>query len=106
MVYVHRQYPNGLTQAEYARLSEKVRTQPGWSRMARNPRAFVRGHGPPLRSQNNLPGRLARGFHEHRNPRRSHAERSFPGLTFTLAGGADSGYFALNAGGRRFESCR
>jgi hypothetical protein len=43
MVYVHRQYPNGLTQAEYGRLSEKVRTQPGWSRMVRNPRAFVRG---------------------------------------------------------------
>lgn len=43
IVYVHRQYPNGLTQAAYARLSEKVRTQPGWSRMARNPRAFVRG---------------------------------------------------------------
>ena len=42
-VYVNRQYPNGLTQAAYARLSEKVRSQPGWSRMVRNPRAFVRG---------------------------------------------------------------
>lgn len=42
-VYVNRQHPNGLTQAEYSRLSEKVRTQPGWNKMVRNPRAFVRG---------------------------------------------------------------
>lgn len=42
-VYVNRQHPNGLTQAEFSRLSEKVRTQPGWSKMVRNPRAFVRG---------------------------------------------------------------
>ena len=42
-VYVNGQYPNGLTQAEFGRLSEKARTQPGWSRMVRNPRAFVRG---------------------------------------------------------------
>src|SRR5215467_11231354 len=32
-VYVNRENPNGLTQAAYARLSEKVRSQPGWSRM-------------------------------------------------------------------------
>jgi hypothetical protein len=43
MVYVNHQHPNGLTQAEYARLNEKVRTQPGWRRMMRNPRVFVRG---------------------------------------------------------------
>jgi hypothetical protein len=43
MVYVNRQNPNGLTQAEYSRLSQKVRTQPGWNRMVRNPRVFVRG---------------------------------------------------------------
>ena len=43
MVYVNRQYPNGLTQAQFARLSEKARNKPGWSRMVRNPRAFVRG---------------------------------------------------------------
>ncbi|HEY6304973.1 MAG TPA: hypothetical protein VI488_00780 [Candidatus Angelobacter sp.] len=42
-VYVNRDHPNGLTQAEFSRLNEKVRTQPGWSKMARNPRAFVRG---------------------------------------------------------------
>jgi hypothetical protein len=42
-VYVNRAHPNGLTQAEFARLSDKVRAQPGWTRMARNPRAFVRG---------------------------------------------------------------
>jgi hypothetical protein len=42
-VYVNRQYPNGLTQAEYARLSEKQRRAPGWSRMVRNPRVLVRG---------------------------------------------------------------
>lgn len=42
-VYVNRQHPNGLTQAEFSRLSEAVRTQPGWRRMVRNPRAFVRG---------------------------------------------------------------
>jgi hypothetical protein len=42
-VYVNRQYPNGLTQAQFARLREKDRTKPGWSRMVRNPRAFVRG---------------------------------------------------------------
>jgi hypothetical protein len=43
MVYVNRQYPNGLTQAEFARLSEKARTQPGWSRMVRDAHVFVRG---------------------------------------------------------------
>jgi hypothetical protein len=43
MVYVNRQYPNGLTQAQFAALSEKARTQPGWSRMVRNARVFVRG---------------------------------------------------------------
>jgi hypothetical protein len=43
MVYVNRQYPNGLTQAQFSGLSEKVRTQPGWSRMVRNPRVFARG---------------------------------------------------------------
>ena len=42
-VYVNRQHPNGLTQAQFARLSEKARNKPGWSRMVRNPRAFVRG---------------------------------------------------------------
>jgi len=42
-VYVNRDHPNGLTLAEYSRLSEKVRTRPGWRRMVRNPRAFVRG---------------------------------------------------------------
>jgi len=43
MVYVNRHYPNGLTQVEFARLSEKARTQPGWSRMVRDPHVFVRG---------------------------------------------------------------
>jgi hypothetical protein len=42
-VYVNRQHPNGLTQAEFTRLSEKVRTQAGWRTMVRNPRVFVRG---------------------------------------------------------------
>jgi len=42
-VYVNRQHPNGLTQAQYSRLSEKVRNAPGWRRMVRDPRAFVRG---------------------------------------------------------------
>jgi hypothetical protein len=43
MVYVNRRYPNGLTQAQYARLSEKVRNQPGWTRMTRNAHVYVRG---------------------------------------------------------------
>ena len=42
-VYVNRQYPNGLTQAQFARLSEKARNKPGWSRMVRDPHVFVRG---------------------------------------------------------------
>lgn len=42
-VYVNSQYPNGLTQAQFARLSEKVRSRPGWRTMVRNPRVFVRG---------------------------------------------------------------
>lgn len=42
-VYVNRENPNGLTQAQFARLSEKVRSQAGWRTMVRNPRAFVRG---------------------------------------------------------------
>lgn len=42
-VYVHPRYPNGLTQAQFARLSEKVRTHAGWRTMVRNPRVFVRG---------------------------------------------------------------
>ena len=42
-VYVNRRYPNGLTQAQFARLSEKVRSQPDWRRMVRNPRVLVRG---------------------------------------------------------------
>ena len=42
-VYVNSGNPNGLTQAQFARLSEKVRSQPGWRTMVRNPRAFVRG---------------------------------------------------------------
>jgi hypothetical protein len=42
-VYVNHQYPNGLTQAAFARLSEKVRSQPGWRTMVRNPRVLVRG---------------------------------------------------------------
>lgn len=42
-VYVNRQYPNGLTQASFARLSEDVRSQPGWRTMVRNPRVLVRG---------------------------------------------------------------
>jgi len=42
-VYVNRQYPNGLSQAAFARLSEKVRSQPGWRTMVRNPRVLVRG---------------------------------------------------------------
>jgi hypothetical protein len=42
-VYVNRQYPNGLTQAQFARLGEKVRSQAGWRTMVRNPRVLVRG---------------------------------------------------------------
>ena len=43
MVYVNRQYPNGLTQAQFAGLSEDARNKPGWSRMVRNAHVFVRG---------------------------------------------------------------
>lgn len=42
-VYVNSGNPNGLTQAQFACLSEKVRSQPGWRAMVRNPRVFVRG---------------------------------------------------------------
>ena len=42
-VYVNREYPNGLSQAQFARLSEKVRNRPGWRIMVRDPRVFVRG---------------------------------------------------------------
>ena len=42
-VYVNRQYPNGLTQAQFACLSEKIRRQPGWRTMFRDPRVLVRG---------------------------------------------------------------
>jgi hypothetical protein len=42
-VYVNGQYPNGLTQVDFSRLSEKVRSQPGWRTMVRNPRVVVRG---------------------------------------------------------------
>ena len=42
-VYVNGRYPNGLTQAQFARLKEKVRTQPGWRKMVRNPHVYVRG---------------------------------------------------------------
>lgn len=42
-VYVHRMYPNGLTQAQFAALSQKVRAQAGWRTMRRNPRVLVRG---------------------------------------------------------------
>jgi hypothetical protein len=42
-VYVNRGYPNGLSQTQFARLSEKVRSQPGWRTMVRNPRVLVRG---------------------------------------------------------------
>lgn len=43
MVYVSRHDTNGLTQAEFASLSEKDRNKPGWSRMVRDARVFVRG---------------------------------------------------------------
>ena len=43
MVYVHGLFPNGVTQAEFARLDEKLRSHPGWRTMVRNPRVFVRG---------------------------------------------------------------
>ncbi|HKV94944.1 MAG TPA: hypothetical protein VJW20_20530 [Candidatus Angelobacter sp.] len=43
MVYVNRQYPNGLTQTEFSALSDRARTQPGWSRMVRDAHVFVRG---------------------------------------------------------------
>jgi len=43
LVYVNRLHPNGLTQAEFARLSEKERNKPGWSRMVRDAHVFVRG---------------------------------------------------------------
>lgn len=42
-VYVNRENPNGLTQAQFAHLSEKVRSRPGWRTMVRNPRVLVRG---------------------------------------------------------------
>lgn len=43
LVYVSRLHPNGLTQAEFARLSEKERNNTVWNRMVRDPRVFVRG---------------------------------------------------------------
>lgn len=43
LVYVNRRNPNGLTQAEFARLSEKERNKPGWNRMVRDAHIFVRG---------------------------------------------------------------
>jgi hypothetical protein len=43
VVYVNRRNPNGLTQAEFARLSEDQRRRPGWNRMVRNPRVLIRG---------------------------------------------------------------
>lgn len=43
LVYVNRRNPNGLTQAEFARLSEKERNKPGWNRMVRDAHVFVRG---------------------------------------------------------------
>jgi len=43
LVYVNRLHPNGLTQTEFARLSEKERNKPGWNRMVRDAHVFVRG---------------------------------------------------------------
>jgi hypothetical protein len=43
MVYVSRLHPNGLTQEEFALLSEKERKNALWNRMVRDPRVFVRG---------------------------------------------------------------
>lgn len=43
LVYVNRLHPNGLTQVEFARLSEKERNKPGWTRMVRDAHVFVRG---------------------------------------------------------------
>jgi hypothetical protein len=42
-VYVSPRYPNGLTQRQFARLPEKVRSQTQWRTMVRNPRVLVRG---------------------------------------------------------------
>lgn len=43
VVYVSRRYPNGLTQEQFGRLSDKERNRPVWNRMVRNPRVLVRG---------------------------------------------------------------
>lgn len=43
MVYVHGLFPNGITQAEFARLDQQLRARSGWKTMVRNPRVFVRG---------------------------------------------------------------
>lgn len=43
MVYVHSLFPNGITQAEFERLDEKLIRHPGWRTMVRNPHVFVRG---------------------------------------------------------------
>ena len=43
MVYVSRLNPNGLTQAEFDRLSEKDKKMFLWNRMVRDPHVFVRG---------------------------------------------------------------
>jgi hypothetical protein len=43
MVYINHRYPNGLSQAAYAALSEREKRQPGWRSMVRNPHVYVRG---------------------------------------------------------------
>jgi hypothetical protein len=42
-VYISRLYPNGLSVAEYRRLSEKQRKETVWRTMTRNPHVYVRG---------------------------------------------------------------
>jgi hypothetical protein len=41
-VYVNRQNPNGITEADFARLGRRAKKS-GWTRMVRGPRVFVRG---------------------------------------------------------------
>lgn len=43
LVYISRRYPNGLSQVQYARLSEQEKKQTVWRTMTRNPHVYVRG---------------------------------------------------------------
>jgi hypothetical protein len=42
-VFVHDDYPNGVTQKEFAKLPKHVRDQQGWRTMMRDARVYVKG---------------------------------------------------------------